>query len=139
MALGGRVETDVSRAEMGAVALRPTAEAARDPIFGDLPPIFWAQQGHKDHVVQVPPGVTLLARGDVSPFQAFKVDRAPFWASQFHPELTVHTTLDRFVHYADHYLKPEEREPTLKKLRDGRDSPEVGAMLARLTRYAAER
>lgn len=139
MALGGRVVQDKARAEMGAVQLRRTAAAVHDPIFSGLPGEFWAQQGHKDHVVELPPGVTLLAVGDVSENQAFKVDRAPFWASQFHPELTARTTVDRFVYYADHYLPPEEREPILRKLRAGTDSPEVGALLARITRYAAER
>lgn len=138
LALGGRVETDAARAEMGAVPLRTTAEASNDPLFSSLPGTFWAQQGHKDHVVELPAGVTLLACGDVSTYQAFKVDRAPFWASQFHPELTAQSTLARFVHYADHYLSPAEKEPTLRRLRAGQDSPEVGALLARLVRLASE-
>ena len=138
LALGGRVVEDKARAEMGAVQLRRTGAATHDPVFQSLPSAFWAQQGHKDHVVEVPPGVTLLAIGDVSPNQAFKVDRAPFWASQFHPELTAHSTVARFVHYADHYLSPEEREPTLRKLRAGQDSPEVGALLSRIARLTAE-
>lgn len=137
LALGGRVVHDAARAEMGAVRLHRTAEARSDPLFCGLPHTFWAQEGHHDHVEALPAGVTLLTRGQTSPLQAFKVDRAPFWASQFHPELTVHTTVERFVHYADHYLEPAEREPTLRRLRAGRDSPQVGALLARITQLAA--
>ncbi|TVQ91383.1 MAG: type 1 glutamine amidotransferase [Deltaproteobacteria bacterium] len=132
LALGGRVEQDASRAEMGSHHLHRSQAAADDPLFSILPERFWAQQGHKDHVMGLPEGVTLLAHGDGTHHQAFKVNRAPFWASQFHPELTVKTTVARFVHYAEHYLSPEEREPTLRLLKSGRDSPEVGQLLRRL-------
>jgi GMP synthase (glutamine-hydrolysing) len=134
MALGGTVIHDNDRAEMGSVQLTPTPDAAADPVFSALPARFWAQEGHHDHVIDLPPGVTLMVTGAAIPNQAFRVDGAPFWASQFHPELTRETTLDRFHYYADHYLKPEEREPMLAQIGRGQDSPEVAELLYRATR-----
>ncbi len=135
IALGGRVEHDNDRAEMGGTELHLTAAGRADPLFGTLPARFWAQEGHHDHVIELPPGVTLLAAGDVVQAQAFKVDRAPFWASQFHPELTPLLTLDRFRHYRDHYLDPSEAEAMFAYLSSHtRETPEVGELLARVVR-----
>lgn len=134
MALGGEVIHDKSRAEMGSAWLMSTPHAASDPVFSVLPTAFWAQEGHHDHVVKLPRGVTRMVTGSAIENQAFRVDGAPFWASQFHPELTRETTLDRFHHYADHYLTPEQRQPMLAEISRGRDTPEVAQLLVRATR-----
>lgn len=133
LALGGAVEHDESRTEMGSTLLRVTDAGRLDPLFQRLPSPFWAQQGHHDRVTVLPAGVTLLASGEVCVEQAFRVDGAPFWASQFHPELTVQRTLDRFRHYRDHYLD-DDGDAVLRTLEGGVDSPEVGRMLAHLVR-----
>ena len=105
VALGGRVERDdVQYLEMGSVLLELTEAGQHDPLLSVLPNRFWAQEGHHDRVVELPPGVTLLAQGSFVREQAFKVDGAPFWASQFHPELTLSNTLLRFRHYRAFYL-----------------------------------
>ncbi|MFM2163382.1 MAG: synthase [Pseudomonadota bacterium] len=138
VALGGEVVRDDARTELGSVRLTLTDAGRACPLMGRLPHAgFWAQEGHHDHVVVLPPGVTRLAVGEVSPEQACRVDGAPFWASQFHPELTARTTVDRFLHYLDLY-HPEGgdqgAQATLAALRDGVDSPEVGQLLAWLVR-----
>ena len=134
LAMGGDVRSDDDATEIGSTRLRLTPEGRADSLFSSLPPAFWAQQGHHDRVVRMPSGVVELAVGDVCPEQAFRVEGVPFWASQFHPELTLERTLDRFRHYQDHYLEAEEAERTLLTLLGGEDSPEVGGMLARLVR-----
>lgn len=140
LALGGEVNRDPSRVEMGAVWMTPTAKASGDPVFSVLPTQgFWAQQGHQDHVDGLPPGVTLLAQGDAIRNQAFKVDRAPFWASQFHPELTTPSTLDRFHRYAERYLEPAEREMQLDRISRGEDTPEVAQLLSGVCDVARDR
>ncbi len=109
LAMGGDVNRDDSRQELGAYEISLTPQAYDDPLFRRLPQSFFAQLGHHDHVDRLPAGVTLLATGDRSYHQAFKVDAAPFWASQFHPELNKATTYARFLHYLDHYADdPEE-------------------------------
>lgn len=136
LALGGEVVNDDSRTELGATPLDLTDAGAADPLFKHLPRRFWAQEGHHDHVTRLPPGVTLLATGSVSQFQAFKVDGAPFWASQFHPELTQFTTVDRFKYYQALYSSdPVQAAATLALLESTADSPEVGDLLGRLVRH----
>lgn len=135
-ALGGVVVHDDSLAEMGSFQIELTADGERDSLFSSLPPTFWAQEGHHDYVKELPEGVTLLATGDRVHAQAFRVNDAPFWASQFHPELTFERTLERFQYYADHYLADDEVSPedALDKLKGGPNSPEVPELLARLVR-----
>ena len=134
VALGGRVEHDEERTEMGSTLLHVTDAGRTDGLFRRLPTPFWAQQGHHDRVTVLPDGVELLATGEVCWEQAFRVERKPFWASQFHPELTVQRTLDRFKHYRDHYLDGDADE-VFRMLESGEDSPEVGDMLAHLVRH----
>lgn len=134
--MGGEVVSDASRQELGATPLQLTDAGAADALFRSLPRRFDAQEGHHDHVMKLPPGVTLLATGDVSYYQAFRVDGAPFWASQFHPELTRETTVARFVHYMELYsTNKEEAEKTLQSLGSRQDSPELSGLLAKLVRH----
>ena len=44
-----------------------------------------------------------VATGRAVHTQAFRVDGAPFWAAQFHPELRKATTLERWNYYRSHY------------------------------------
>ena len=135
LVLGGEVVRDAARTELGSTALRLTDAGVRDPLMGLLPQEFKAQEGHHDHVERLPPGVTLLATGTISRHQAFKVDGAPFWASQFHPELTRHSTTARFRHYMEHYADDmDAAQRTLDKLASEEDSPEVGHLLVKLVR-----
>lgn len=135
-ALGGEVVNDDARTELGATALELTPEGEADPLFRALPKSFRAQEGHHDHVTRLPPGVTLLAVGDVSRNQAFRVNGAPFWASQFHPELTAETTSARFRHYMALYSgDPVKAAETLRYLETGVDSPEVQDLLVNLVRH----
>jgi len=132
LALGGEVHHDPSRQEMGATRLHLTEQGAHDPVFGHLPDSFWAQQGHQDCVDRLPPGVVHTVRGDRVHYQAFKVRDAPFWAAQFHPELTIASTMDRARHYAERYMQPHELDGVLAQMAQGKDTPEVGTLLAHL-------
>lgn len=135
-ALGGTVRRDDELTEMGSFELSLTDAGHRDPLFKTLPTKFWAQEGHHDHVIELPKDVTLLAKGDQVHAQAFRVNDAPFWASQFHPELNYARTLERFEFYADHYLGDDEHssQEAFQALKGGPNSPEVPELLARLIR-----
>jgi GMP synthase (glutamine-hydrolysing) len=134
LALGGEVVRDDARQELGAVRLELTEAGVDDPVINVLPRRFWAQEGHHDHVMKLPPGVTRLAVGSGIENQAFRVDGTPFYASQFHPELTSETTIERFVHYAALYADPSESERVIAHLRSGEDTPEMARVLGRLAR-----
>jgi GMP synthase (glutamine-hydrolysing) len=135
LVLGGEVNRDDARQELGAYEIDLTDVGAADPVLGGLPRRFWAQEGHHDHVDRLPAGVTLLATGSpTARNQAFKVDGAPFWASQFHPELTVETTVERFLYYAALYAAPGTSDAVVAHLRSGTDSAEMADVLARVVR-----
>ena len=138
LALGGTVTHDEARTEMGTTSLELTAAGRSCPLFSVLPDHFRAQQGHHDHVTTLPEGVELLARNNNVEAQAFRVTGVPFWASQFHPELNLDRTIDRFRHYQRHYVgDPSKISGLLKTLQAGGPcTPAVGSLLSRLVRHA---
>ena len=136
VAMGGAVRRDDAATEMGSTQLTLTEAGQQDPLMGTLPNPFWAQEGHHDRVVTVPEGVVELARSERCPEQAFKVVGAPFWASQFHPELDAARTKDRFVYYRTHYFTGDDAEADaqLRLIESGITTPEVNHLLALLIR-----
>jgi len=133
LALGAEVRRDDALTEMGSTRLSLTDAGRADPVMKVLPSPFWAQEGHHDHVMTLPDGVELMAVGERVRMQAFKVSGVPFYASQFHPELTVQRTVDRFRHYQEHYVDARSEE-VLAQLEAGDDTPEMGDVLPRLVR-----
>jgi GMP synthase (glutamine-hydrolysing) len=98
-ALGGEVVTDHSRAEVGTVWLELTAEGATDPVFGPLGRRFQVQIGHEDIVTALPPQAALLASSERVEYEAFRLDGAPIYATQFHPEIGRQGLIDRLKAY----------------------------------------
>ncbi len=98
-ALGGRCIHDPKHAELGTIRLRLSEAGKRDPLFQTIGSEFLGQAGHEDHVVELPPGVTLLASSATVKNQAFKVDGAPIYCTQFHPELSRTALIDRVTAY----------------------------------------
>ena len=98
-AAGGRCIHDPAHAELGTIELELTAGGDSDPLFGNLPARFSAQAGHEDHVVDLPPGATLLASSAQVTNQAFKFDDAPIYCTQFHPELDRTALIERLENY----------------------------------------
>lgn len=132
LALGGEVNRDDARQELGAFPVDLTPEAASDALFAGLSPTFPVQLGHHDHVDRLPSGVTLLATGRKIRNQAFKVDGAPFWAAQFHPELRKHTTIERWRYYREHYSSsPEEAARIDALFEQAPDTEECQTLLRR--------
>jgi len=136
LALGGRVVHDVSRMETGATSMKLTQAGKEDPLFKSLPERFWVQQGHHDHVTDLPESVPLLATGDVVTAQAFRVPGTNVWASQFHPELTAEDVAMRLRFYGQTY---DVSDDALSELAgpEGSDASgkSVGDLLARLVRH----
>lgn len=131
LALGGEVNNDDARTELGAFPIDLTDAGASDPVFGHLPRAFHAQLGHHDHVDRLPSGVTLLCTGRGVYNQAFKVDGAPFWATQFHPELNRATTTERWNHYRALYADPERAAAIDARMAAEPDTLEVQSVLRR--------
>jgi GMP synthase (glutamine-hydrolysing) len=82
--------------------------------------------------------VTLLATGRKIYNQAFKVDGAPFWATQFHPELNKATTSERWNYYRSHYSGNEAEAAAIDQvMADAPDTLEVQAILRSFAGWVA--
>ena len=95
--LGARVETHPDLEEVGTIGLELTSTGGDVAPFASLPHRFFAHTGHSDHVVDLPAGVTLVVRGDHVEMQGFRVNGAPVYTTQFHPDLTGAEARDRFL------------------------------------------
>lgn len=137
LALGGRVEPEEARSEVGTYRISRTEEAANDPVFSTLPAAFDAQQGHKDSAIELPSNVVHLARSERCEYQALRVKGAMIYATQFHPELTGSDNQARFMRYYDMYKKVFDEERASEILHGHRESPESNALLSYFVRELA--
>ncbi len=117
-ALGGRVVTDLSRAEVGTFPVTLTPAGVEDPLFAGLPPRFLANLVHHDRVAEPPPGFVELATSRVCGFQAMRLEGAPVYGTQFHGEMTRRELRRRLLMYREHYLETvEQAEEVVDTLR----------------------
>ena len=101
-ALGGTVERDPQRAELGTLPVRLTEAGARDPLFGPLGQEFPAHMGHEDSVTRLPEKAVSLACSERSAHQAFCFPDRPIYCTQFHPELDRASLLARVQAYPEY-------------------------------------
>ncbi len=108
MLLGASVVIDPNQAELGVYKIRLTSEAKKDVLFGTFPNEFEAVSGHIKSTVGLPDTCIHLARSEICKVHGFKVDQAPFYAFQFHPEITCENLVARVEAYKDKYFDSEE-------------------------------
>jgi len=101
-AMGGHVVKDLNRAELGTHRLFRTDAARTDPVFKGISDEFEGQMGHEDLVVELPPNATLLASSRRVENQAYRLDDAPVYATQFHPELNCSDLVQRVQAYPEY-------------------------------------
>jgi GMP synthase (glutamine-hydrolysing) len=130
-ALGGEVVTDHTRAEVGTITLELTPEGEVDPVFGPLGRRFQVQIGHEDIVTALPPQATCLASSDRVENEAFRLEGAPIYATQFHPEIDRQGLIDRLKQYPS-YL-PLAGATTVEELEA--ITPETPHTVGILTRF----
>ncbi len=107
-AMGGRMSFDHPEA-VGAVDIAATSEGEQDELFKDFPPSFRGFVGHKEGVISVPSGCTVLARSNT----CVQILRAGnnVYATQFHPELDADGLALRINIYKHAgYFEPEEAD-----------------------------
>lgn len=104
-ALGGRVVTDLKRAELGTLSLTLTQEGMSDPLFRELGSPFWGQLGHQDIVDELPDTAIRLASSERVENEAFTFANKPIYATQFHPEMTREDLLRRMEVYPEYLTK----------------------------------
>ncbi len=129
-ALGGDVVTDPGRAELGTATLQLTDLGRHDPVFGTLPSPFAALVGHQDSVVRLPAGAELLASTSLVAYQAFRIRGKPMYCTQFHPELTRSTFLERVQAYPQ-YVETIAGVSYAEFAAQCTEAPEAGQLLRR--------
>ena len=128
-ALGGEIVHDPDRTEVGTYAMELTEAGKADPLFGALPHVFDAQQGHKDRAERLPEGFENLVSSQRCGLQAFRVPGQPVWGVQFHPELDESANRMRYMHYLEAYsahMSPDERQSAASLFRP---SPDASSLL----------
>lgn len=106
LALGGEIIHDDIDFEMGTIEIALTDAAQRDCLFENLPQPFVAVSVHRDRAIKVPESCQVLAESNQC-IHAFKVIGSPFWATQFHPELSKQILIQRLAQFADKYTNDE--------------------------------
>ena len=128
-ALDGEVIHDPDRPELGCGWVQLTDAGAEDPLFGRFPARFRANMGHHDRVVELPPGTTELAEND-QPNQAFRLNDAPLYGTQFHSELDADRERERILVYREYYRSALPDEETVQRvLNNLADTTEVDNLL----------
>jgi len=86
-AFGGTVVNDREHMETGTYLMRRTPESDADPLVGSLPREFMAGCGRQDRAETLPPGMVNYVSSDLCPYHYAVFPDAPFFITQFHPEL----------------------------------------------------
>jgi len=104
LALGGEIIRDTDNFEMGTLPISLTDRAKTDPLFSNTPSGFRAVSVHQEKAIKLPSGCELLAYTDEC-LHSFKVENAPFWTFQFHPELDRTRLMQRLSVYKEKYTE----------------------------------
>jgi len=136
-ALGGKVVTDLSRAEVGTIEVSGTRAASDDPVFGPAPSQIDVQSGHQDIVERLPDDAVCLASSDRVINQAMTFPGKPIYATQFHPELDRQSLIERIEAYPQ-YVKNITGLTVEEFIDQCRESPHSVALLRRFVRLICE-
>ncbi len=136
--LGGSVVRDEPRAQVGTYTVRLTDQGREDPLFGFLPPAFTVQEGHTDRADTLPSAAICLATSPDCPFQAFRLNGLPVYATQFHPELDEESNRQRFARYLPIYIRNVGEHRVRKMLEGFAPSPLADRLLRRFVRLVLE-
>ncbi len=135
LGLGGEVVHDEDNAEVGTFEVRLTDAGRGDPLFGQLPGAFLAQEGHKDRAERLPPGCVHLASTPRARFQALRVGDGPVYATQFHPELDWDDQRTRFLRYFEMYSDVFGLDEARRRADAFRPTPESCSLLRRFREH----
>lgn len=101
-ALGAKIVSDPVDFEMGTLPISLTEQARQDLLYHDTPDAFMAVAVHRERATSVPEGCIELAYTEVCN-HAFKVKSAPFWTTQFHPEVDLKVLIQRLTLFKHKY------------------------------------
>lgn len=107
LALNGKIIKDEADFEMGTYPMKLSDSAATDPLYKNIPDLFYAVSVHQEKATSLPQNCILLA-STKDCIHSFKVTSAPFWAFQFHPELDKECLIQRLNTYKEKYTEDLE-------------------------------
>lgn len=126
LALGGEIVTSIGEFEMGSMPINLRKTAKDDLLFCDTPNEFLAVSVHRERNTKIPEGCTELAYTDVC-CHGLKVDDAPFWTTQFHPEVDLDVLISRLTLFREKYT--ENADHLQHVLDTAEATPESNALL----------
>lgn len=94
---------DYDNIEMGFYPIYLTDAGKQDPLLSGVDSGFYGVSCHKKRAKDIPEDTELLAYSDQCPIHAFKFKDAPYYAFQFHPELSDDALIKLFDAYKDRY------------------------------------
>ena len=106
--VGARVIIDPDQSELGVYPISLTQDAQSDILLRSLPSTFEAVSGHIKSTIDLPDHCVSLAFSQRCQIHGFKVVNAPFYAFQFHPEITCENLKARIEAYKDKYFTNDE-------------------------------
>ncbi|MEM9760836.1 MAG: glutamine amidotransferase, partial [Pseudomonadota bacterium] len=120
---------------VGPAEISLTEAGKSDPLLAGFPDRFPVLLGHKEACDDVPPGTTLLARGERCPVQMFR-RKSNIYATQFHPEADAAGFILRINVYRHHGYFPPEDTDRLRSAVSSQPVPESNEILRRfVARY----
>jgi GMP synthase (glutamine-hydrolysing) len=137
-ALGGKVVTDLERAELGTVTVRTTAAGQADELFSALGNEFTAQMGHQDIVDRLPAEAMLLASTDQVENQAFCFPGKPIYCTQFHPELDRQALVARLRTYPQYVRNIAGQSLAEFEQQHCHETPAANALLERFMTHIVD-
>ena len=139
-ALGGRVEHDPERAELGCHHVALTEAGKQDALLGSFPDAFLANMGHHDRVTELPPGAVELAYNRTQPNEAFRMVGKPMYGTQFHSELDKRREAERLIKYRSYYVDQLHSEAVFQEVMDSlRETTDVDHLMCDFLRRFAVR
>lgn len=126
MALGGEIVRAEGEFEMGTIPINLRDAAKKDLLFEDTPDDFLAVSVHRELNTKIPEGCIELAYTDVC-CHSLKVIDAPFWTTQFHPEVDLDVLIRRLTLFRDKYT--ENADHLQEVLDNSEETPESNALI----------
>jgi len=134
--LGASVVIDPDQSEMGLCQITLTDAGKSDVLFQSFPPTFQAVSGHIKSTNDLPRECVHLASSERCFVHGFKVADAPFYAFQFHPEITCADLVTRVESYKDKYFATEQDYQTFIKTRGS--TAIANSIITRFVRLVAQ-
>jgi len=128
--LGGRVEHDPEKAELGCHHVYLTGAGSDDELFTNFPLSFLVNMGHHDRVTKLPSNGLELANNQSQPNEAFRIIDKPMYGTQFHSELDRKREEERLHKYRPYYLEQMGDEEVFQNIVNSlRETTEVDHLM----------